>query len=110
MVYDEEQYCMELDTEASRAVNCPEPVEGKYFVYILLCKDSSFYVGLTEDLANRLKEHATGEAALWTKMRRPVKLIYYETHLSLLSARRREKQLKGWTRLKKLKLIAGLWK
>jgi len=92
------------------AVACPEPVEGMFFLYILLCRGGSFYCGSTNDIENRLKEHASGEAALWTRMRRPVRLVYYEKYASLVDARHREKQLKGWTREKKLNLVTGVWK
>ncbi|MFA5954745.1 MAG: GIY-YIG nuclease family protein [Patescibacteria group bacterium] len=91
-------------------VECPEPVEGQYFVYLLLCSDLTLYCGSTADLKNRIKEHNSGEAAVWTKSRRPVKLVYSESHDSLLSARQREKQIKGWTIIKKMNLINGSWK
>ena len=97
-----------------KEVECPERsdsgVEGICFVYLLLCRDDSIYCGSTFDLKNRLKKHNHGEGALWTKMRRPVKLVYYETQESLLAARRRETQLKGWTVKKKINLIIGVWK
>ena len=46
----------------------------------------------------------------WTKIRRPVQLIYFETYDSLLAATRRELQVKGWVRSKKDTLIRGKWK
>jgi len=58
-------------------------------------------------LENRLKEHNSGEGALWTKMRRPVKLVYFESQNSLVLARKREKQIKGWTTQKKICLITN---
>jgi len=93
-----------------KEVECPEPVEGEHYVYLLLCSDKSLYCGSTRDLKNRLKEHNSGEAATWTRKRRPVQLVYYEVNNSLLSARRREKQIKGWTVAKKMNLINGIWK
>jgi len=90
-------------------VDCPEPAEGQYYVYLLHCADSSLYCGSTENLKNRLKEQGSGEAAAWTKMRRPVKLVYFETHDSLVSARHRERQIKSWTIRKKMNLINGIW-
>jgi putative endonuclease len=90
-------------------VECPEPVEGQFYVYLLQCSDGSLYCGSTENLKNRLKEHNAGEAAVWTKMRKPVRLVYFETHDSLLTARRREKQIKGWTIVKKMNLVTGIW-
>jgi putative endonuclease len=94
-----------------REVECPERpqgVEGQY-VYLLLCSDNSLYCGSTRDLKNRLSEHAAGEGALWTKMRCPVKLVYFEKHRTLLSARKRERQIKGWTIHKKMNLVNGIW-
>lgn len=90
-------------------VECPEPVEGQYFVYLLRCSDSSFYCGSTSDVGNRIKEHNAGEAAVWTKKRRPVVLVYTESHRTLLGARRREAQIKGWSIKKKLNLVNGIW-
>jgi putative endonuclease len=90
-------------------VECPEPVEGLFCVYLLLCSDQSLYCGCTNNLKRRLVDHNTGEGALWTKRRRPVTLVYFEHYDSLVSARRREKQIKGWTVKKKHNLISGVW-
>ena len=73
----------------------------RFFLYILECIDGSYYVGSTNDVDERLKRHNAGEAAEWTRNRRPVKIVYQEQHESLLHARQREEQLKGWSRLKK---------
>ena len=93
-----------------KEVACPESIEGQFYVYLLQCNGNSLYCGSTKDLKNRLKEHNLGEAAIWTKMRRPIKLVYFEKYESLLAARRREKQIKGWTVTKKNNLINGTWK
>ncbi|MFZ1654884.1 MAG: GIY-YIG nuclease family protein [Candidatus Moraniibacteriota bacterium] len=90
-------------------VECPEPVEGKAFVYLLLCRDQSYYCGSTSNMQNRFEEHQSGEASQWTKTRRPVRLAYCEMLDSLALAYRREKQIKGWTREKKEKLVRGVW-
>ncbi len=110
MVYDQLFKMEKTSLKIPNEVECPEPVEGHYFVYLLQCCDQSLYCGSTSDLKNRLKEHNAGEAAVWTKIRRPTRLVYFETHDSLLSARRREQQIKGWTINKKLNLINGVWK
>ena len=48
-----------------------------YFVYILECADHTFYTGITTNLDRRIKEHNTSKVgAKYTKVRRPVKLIY----------------------------------
>lgn len=52
--------------------------QGKYYFYVLLCNDGSFYGGFTNDLDRRLKMHNLGKGAKYTKTRRPVKMIYHE--------------------------------
>lgn len=76
-------------------------------LYILRCADQSLYVGHTTDLNSRIRAHNSGEAALYTRRRRPVTLAYSEAHSTTPGAIRRERQLKGWTRAKKEALIAG---
>jgi putative endonuclease len=88
-------------------ISCPTYNGRNYYMYLLTCSDSSFYCGSTNNLQKRLKEHNAGEAAEWTKKRRPVKLVYFEIHPTLITARQREKQVKGWTRKKKIQLING---
>jgi putative endonuclease len=91
------------------AIESPEPVEGLYYFYILECCDKSLYCGSSSILCGRIKEHESGKAAKWTSERRPVQLIYFEIYNSLLEARRRELQVKGWVRIKKENLILGKW-
>jgi predicted GIY-YIG superfamily endonuclease len=77
-----------------------------YYVYILECKDDSFYIGLTNELIRRFEEHCKGEyETCYTYKRMPVTLVYYETIPFLQDAIDREKQLKGWSRAKKTALI-----
>ncbi len=77
-----------------------------YFVYILECADKSFYVGCTNNLERRLKQHNDSKwGAHYTKIRRPVFLKYSESFETLIKARRRESEIKGWRREKKLNLI-----
>ena len=65
-----------------------------FCVYVLLSlKDRKFYIGYTGDLKRRLKEHNSGKN-ISTKSRLPLKLIYYESHLSKVDAERREKYFK----------------
>ncbi len=76
-----------------------------HYVYVLLSgKDGKFYIGLTSDLKRRLKEHNDGKASS-TKSRRPLKLLYYEAHISKEDAKRREnyfKTTKGKATLKQM--------
>ena len=85
----------------------PPPPNQLYFVYILRCADGSYYVGYAKDVRERVEPHNAGRAAGWTDARRPVVLVYSEPAASLTAAVRRERQLKGWTRAKKVALIRG---
>lgn len=77
-----------------------------FFVYILVCSDGTYYVGCTNNLDKRVKEHNFRKSgARYTKMRRPVVLQYHEQFSTLLEARRREIELKTWPRAKKGKLF-----
>jgi len=79
-----------------------------YSVYILECVDKSLYVGCTNDLERRLKQHnGSKRGAHYTKIRRPVRLVYSENFKTLVESRRREQEIKGWRREKKLALIKG---
>jgi len=78
-----------------------------WLVYILQCKDSSFYTGITNDIQERIATHNSGEGAKYTRARIPVRLVYQETCSDKSIARKREIEIKGWTREKKEKLVAG---
>lgn len=79
-----------------------------YYVYIIECNDGSFYTGLTNDLVRRFAEHCEGAyLTCYTFKRRPLQLKYYETIPFVLDAAQREKQLKGWSRAKKIALMKG---
>lgn len=78
-----------------------------HFVYILECADTSLYVGCTNNLPKRLKEHMHSKrGAHYTKIRRPVVLKYSETFSNLAEARAREAAIKRLPREKKLSLIS----
>ena len=81
-------------------------------VYILQCANGQYYVGSTNNLANRLQEHQLSDGALFkgarfTKAHLPVKLVYTEEYEDDHEARTREQQLHGWSRAKKESLIRG---
>ena len=81
-----------------------------YFVYILICSDNSYYVGFCSDLDRRLNEHNSGRGACYTRIRRPVSLVFKEEFNEKAMAKAREKQIKGWTREKKEALMKGIIK
>ncbi len=79
----------------------------KYAVYILLCSDQTLYAGSTNNLEKRLLEHNTKKSgAHYTKIRRPVTIVYSEECHSLGEARAREAQIKKLSRTQKQRLIA----
>ncbi len=79
----------------------------QFFVYILRCADGAYYVGSTSDVDARIEAHNAGRGPSFTASRRPVTLAYSEPFDSMAPARRREVQVKKWSRAKKDALIAG---
>jgi putative endonuclease len=78
-----------------------------HFVYVLECADKTLYVGCTNDLERRVKQHNGAKAgAHYTKIRRPVILKYFERFRTLAKARAREAEIKRLSRKEKLLLIA----
>lgn len=63
------------------------------------------YTGYTNDLKVREKTHNLGKGAIYTRIRGPVKIIYYEEFKTRLEAMRREREVKSWSRAKKQALI-----
>ena len=81
-----------------------------FYVYILKCRDSSYYVGITNDIERRILEHKEGiSPKSYTFKRRPVQLVYFETYNDFQIAENWEKKLKGWSRKKKEALIENNW-
>jgi putative endonuclease len=78
-----------------------------WFVYIVECANDSLYVGLTVDPEVRFEKHLSGTGAAHTQKCIPRRMIYREEHASLKLAVARERQLKGWSRAKKLALANG---
>ncbi len=73
-----------------------------YWVYIVRCRDSKYYTGVTNDLDRRLKEHNEDlNPKCYTHERRPVELMYEEHFHDINQAIAWEKQLKGWSRKRK---------
>ena len=77
-----------------------------YFVYILECSDKTLYTGIATDVKRRLDEHNNSDkGAKYTKVRRPLKLVYTEESEDRSSASKREYEIKKLSRTKKLELI-----
>lgn len=80
-----------------------------FYVYVLLCADRSYYTGHTDNLEARVAAHQLGEIPGYTQNRRPVSLVFAEDFASRQEAFERERQIKGWSRIKKQALIRGDW-
>jgi len=76
-----------------------------YYVYILLCSDNSLYTGYTVDLKKRLKMHEIGKGSKYVRSRLPARLIYTEKCSTKSDALKREMQIKGWRRSKKIRIL-----
>ena len=77
------------------------------FVYILRCGDGSLYTGAAVDLEKRLREHATGKAARYTRSRQPVELAWSREVASWNEALREEHRIKTLSRTEKQALLAA---
>jgi putative endonuclease len=79
--------------------------EKRYYVYIMASRSLTFYTGVTGDIYNRALQHKAGEIDGFTKKYNVNRLVYYETFKYVNNALSREKQIKAWTRAKRLALI-----
>ena len=81
------------------------------YVYMLRCRDGSYYVGLTraDELDKRIGEHQSGTFPGYTSARRPVVLVWSERYERIVDAIAMERHLKRWSRAKKEALIRGDW-
>src|ERR1700736_6011905 len=81
------------------------------YVYMLRCADSSFYVGSAtgDDLSPRINQHNAGSYPGYTFTRRPVVLVWSEYFDRITDGIAAERQIKGWSRVKKEALIRSDW-
>jgi predicted GIY-YIG superfamily endonuclease len=80
-----------------------------FWAHMLHCGDRSFYVGHTNDLDVRIATHMSGEFGGYTSTRLPVTLVWCDEFPSRYEALSAERQIKWWSRAKKLALIRGDW-
>ena len=76
-----------------------------YYVYIIECKGGILYTGITTDLKRRFQEHISGLGAAFTRIHKPLQLLYSEQYPDRSSASKREAEIKKMPRDKKRKLI-----
>ena len=76
-----------------------------FFCYIIECSDGTYYTGWTTDPPRREKQHNAGTGARYTRVRRPVKMVYIEEQPDKITAMKRELAIKAISRARKRKLI-----
>ena len=76
-----------------------------YFVYVLLCEDNSFYTGSSNDPQKRFLDHKNGNGGHYTRSHKPIKQIYLEKLATKSEKLKREWQIKGWSKSKKIKIL-----
>jgi putative endonuclease len=81
-----------------------------FWVYILKCKDGSYYTGHTDNLEQRISQHQYRYfQTCYTASRLPVELVFSQSFTSREEALISERQIKGWSRKKKEAMILGDW-
>lgn len=76
-----------------------------YYVYILLCKDGSYYTGYARDLKRRVEQHMKGQGARYTSMHRAEKIVYVEQFNFRSKAMKREREIKSLNHTEKQRLV-----
>jgi putative endonuclease len=87
--------------------------EHRYYVYIMTNRSRNFYIGVTSKLQIRTLQHKDGEFGGFTSKYKLDRLVYFEVFSDIRTEISREKQLKGWSRIKKIGLIVSInptWK
>lgn len=81
----------------------------KWYLYIAHCSDTSLYTGITTDVIRRewLHNNKKGAKSVYGKL--PLKIIYTETFANKIIAAKREREIKGWSRLRKIQLIKQVY-
>ena len=88
-------------------------MKKEYYVYIMTNRSRTLYTGVTNNLMRRVKEHKEKRVQGFTSKYNIHMLVYYESTTNVLAAIAREKQIKGWLRIKKIALIDSMnpeWK
>jgi predicted GIY-YIG superfamily endonuclease len=76
-----------------------------WFVYIAECKDKTLYTGIAKDVYKRIKEHNTTNKCRYTRSRKPIALKYKKKYSNYNLARKKETEIKKFSREKKFALI-----
>ena len=80
-----------------------------FWAYLLHCRGGAYYAGHTDNLDYRIAQHQAGTIAGYTAERLPVELVWSQEFGTRIEALTAERQIKGWSRAKKMALIRGDW-
>jgi len=80
-------------------------IKDIWYLYIIECKDGKLYTGISIDLKRRIEQHNRGHGCRFTKFRNPVKLVYKQIFSSRSEALKREAEIKGWKKDRKIELL-----
>lgn len=86
-------------------MSLPNHTSNMYYIYIIRCEDGSLYTGVTNDIERRFSEHKGKIGGHYTASHKVKEIIYTEEFKTRSEALKREVQIKGWRREKKLNLI-----
>ena len=79
-----------------------------YFVYIMSNRSKTLYAGVTNSLVRRVREHKLGIGSIFSAKYKLDRLVYFERFEDVHNAIEREKEIKGWLRIKKIALIVSV--
>jgi putative endonuclease len=79
-----------------------------YFVYIMTNRSKTLYIGITNNLVRRVREHKTGTGSEFTAKYKLDRLVYFERFQDVHNAIEREKCIKGWLRIRKIGLVVSI--
>jgi putative endonuclease len=84
------------------------PRDFRFWVYIMASRSRNLYTGVTDSIYHRVLQHKSGEIEGFTKRYKINRLVYYEEFKYINNAIRREKEVKGWDRKKRIALIESM--
>ncbi|KKR80564.1 MAG: GIY-YIG domain protein [Candidatus Daviesbacteria bacterium GW2011_GWA1_41_61] len=84
--------------------------QWRWYVYIIECKDGTYYTGRTWNINIRYEQHSAGNGSAYTAKHGVKALVYYEEHFDYQDACRRELQIKDWSQEKKKTILIDKFK
>ena len=94
-----------MSQEVKNEENAGKENTAEWYVYIVRCRNGALYTGITTDLTRRIEQHNQGKGAKYTRANGPVELVYSEVSQGHTEALRREREVKKFSRGKKLELV-----